>query len=36
MITFPNAKINLGLNIVEKRPAGINRQMYGIIDLQKV
>lgn len=22
MITFPNAKINLGLNIVEKRPDG--------------
>lgn len=22
MITFPNAKINLGLNIIEKRPAG--------------
>lgn len=24
MITFPNAKINLGLNIVEKRPDGYN------------
>ena len=22
MITFPNAKINLGLNIIEKRPDG--------------
>ena len=22
MITFPNAKINLGLNIVERRPDG--------------
>ena len=22
MITYPNAKINLGLNIVEKRPDG--------------
>ena len=22
MITFPNAKINLGLNITEKRPDG--------------
>lgn len=22
MITFPNAKINLGLNVVEKRPDG--------------
>ena len=22
MVTFPNAKINLGLNIVEKRPDG--------------
>ena len=24
MITFPNAKINLGLNITEKRPDGYN------------
>ena len=23
MITFPNAKINLGLNITEKRPADV-------------
>ena len=22
MVTFPNAKINIGLNIVEKRPDG--------------
>ena len=24
MLTFPNAKINLGLNITEKRPDGYN------------
>lgn len=31
MITFPNAKINLGLNITEKRPDGYhNLKLYFI------
>ena len=28
MITFPNAKINLGLNIIEKRPDGYHLSIF--------
>ena len=28
MLTFPNAKINLGLNITEKRPDGYHTVSY--------
>ena len=37
MITFPNAKINLGLNIVEKRPDGYHNleTIFYPINLQR-
>ena len=39
MITFPNAKINLGLNIVERRPDGyhnLETVFYPIMGLTDV
>ena len=43
MITYPNAKINLGLNIVEKRPDGYHNletvfypiPLYDILEITK-
>ncbi len=34
MITFPNAKINLGLNIIEKRPDGYHNPVNNFLSYQ--